>query len=275
VQEINASTLADLISQVYRHTGIAMPGRKSVLLQGRLLPRMRVLGIDDADYAGYLRVLETDLAEAPVFINMVTTNYTSFFRTPHVWAYFYNTFLPHWFALHPHAKLNIWSAAAASGEEAYSISVLCSEFTERNPGFTYQILATDISTEMVTMGASGFYAGRSVDRLRNTHPEFVHKYFYEKLSGLQASAQIQKNIQFESRNLLKSAVPRTKFDIIFLRNVLIYLDNESQKKVINNVRDVMANDARLVLGESESLGKIKTDLLHGSPLVYQIHHGAA
>lgn len=273
MSEISASTLADLISQVYRHTGIAMPVRKSVLLQGRLRPRMRALGIDDADYAGYLRVLETDLAEVPVFINMVTTNDTAFFRTPHVWAYFSQMFLPQWFALHPHTKLTIWSAAAASGEEAYSISVLCNEFKERAQGFTYQILATDISTEMVAMGAAGFYTGRSVERLRSSHPEFVRKYFCEKSSGLQASAQIQKNIQFESRNLLKPVLPNIKFDLIFLRNVLIYFDDESQGKVIANVRNAMADGARLILGESESLGKVKTDLLHDAPLVYRIHHG--
>lgn len=266
MQSLEGTTLSTLIALVRKHTGIDMPERKSTLLQGRLRPRLRTLGL--ASYQEYLALVEQDRAEVQVFINMVTTNDTAFFRTPHVWDYFARQFLPEWFLDHPGKILKIWSAAAASGEEAYSIAMLCQEFKQSAPAFQYQILATDISTEVLATGRAGLYGGRSLDGIRAAQPRLYEKYFVPQAEGAQVVPELQKQIRFAEHNLLRTLLPAEKFDIVFLRNVLIYFDAEHQEKVVNLLRRQMHDHAKLVLGESESLNRINTAYQYEMPLVY-------
>ncbi|MGN6703663.1 MAG: CheR family methyltransferase, partial [Burkholderiaceae bacterium] len=130
---LDAPTLAGLLGLVHRHTGITMSERKSVLLQGRLRPRLRALSL--TRYQDYLDFLARHPDEVQRFINLVTTNETSFFRTARVWEFFTNTFLPAWQAnARPGQPLRIWSAAASTGEEAYSIAMLCDDFAQKVKG---------------------------------------------------------------------------------------------------------------------------------------------
>lgn len=234
--DMPAATLAALIALVHRHTGIAMSERKSVLLQ--------------------------------VFINMVTTNDTAFFRTPHVWDYFAKTFLPAWVATHPGQTLKLWSAAAASGEEAYSLAMLCHEFQRMTPSFQYRILATDISTAVLATAADALYGGRPVERIRASHPQLFEKYFSIEAGGARVADVIRKHVRFAEHNLLGSLRPHEKFDLVFLRNVLIYFEPDNQKKVVDLLRQNMHKASRLILGESESLGRLQTCYVHALPLVY-------
>ena len=266
--ELNAATLTALIGLVHKHTGIAMTERKSVLLQGRLQPRLRALGL--ASYAAYLKRLEDDHSEVQLFINMVTTNDTVFFRTPHVWDYFLHGYLPTWSAAHPGQILNIWSAAAASGEEAYSIAMLCEEYLHHAPGFRYQILATDISTEVLACGRAGIYGGRSVDRLQASRPQMLTKYFMSHAQGIEVRPILRKNVRFAEHNLLAPLHPPEKFDLVFLRNVLIYFEEDNQERVVRQASLSMKEDARLVLGESESLGRFDSGYLYEMPLIYSL-----
>lgn len=168
---LNPATLSALIALVRKHTGIAMTERKSVLLEGRLRPRMQALAI--GSYQAYLDKVEQDRSEIPHFIDLVTTNDTLFFRTPQVWDYVEQEFLPQWWQAHPGGCLKVWSAAASSGEELYSMAMLCEEFQAAHPGFTYRIHATDISRQVLEQARAGDYAGRSVERILSTHPDWV------------------------------------------------------------------------------------------------------
>ena len=266
MEEMPAATLSSLIALVHRHTGIAMSERKSILLQGRLRPRLRALALDS--YQAYLALVERDAQEVQVFINMVTTNDTAFFRTPHVWAYFSKSFLPAWAAAHPSRVLKLWSAAAASGEEAYSLAMLCQEFQFQMPAFQYQILATDISTAVVAHAKAGLYGGRSVEGIRASYPALFEKYFRLEPDGARVIAMLKKQIRFTEHNLLTSLRPQEQFDLVFLRNVLIYFEPDNQKKVVDLLRHNMFDASKLILGESESLGRLQTCYVHELPLVY-------
>jgi chemotaxis protein methyltransferase CheR len=266
--EISPAALTALIALVHKHTGIAMTERKSVLLQGRLRPRLRALGLDG--YPSYLNRIERDAAEVQVFINMVTTNDTAFFRTPHVWDYFSTQFLPTWTASNPGKTLKLWSAAAASGEEAYSIAMLCQEFQRSVPAFRYQILATDISTAVLAAAQAGVYGGRSVERMQAAHPALFDKYMSGDLNGVQVAPALKTQIRFAEHNLLAPLRPAEKFDIVFLRNVLIYFEPDVQKKVVDLVRSNMHLSSKLILGESESLGRLQTCYRSELPLVYGV-----
>ena len=154
-REVDQATRRAFFDQVRRHTGIAMSERKWTLLEGRLRRRVRELALPG--YRDYLHVLEAKPEEVRDFIDLVTTNETSFFHTPRIWEYFAGQFLPRWFETHGGTPLRVWSAAASSGEEAYTVAMLCEEFRERHPAFRYRILATDIGDAILRKAAAAHY----------------------------------------------------------------------------------------------------------------------
>ena len=268
---IQAATLSALIALVREHTGIAMSDRKSLLLERRLRPRM--LALDIGSYQGYVQRVRDDDAEVPHFIDLVTTNDTLFFRTPHVWDHVEREFLPRWWREHPGDTLRVWSAASSSGEELYSIAMLCEQFRAATPGFRYQILATDISRQMLALAAAGKYAGRSVERLVASHPAWVKAYFKASGDGLQVVGALKAHVTLAQHNLLEPLRPhgpfaRRRFDLVLLRNVLFYFDKEHQLRVLQQVRHNMLPEARLILGESESITGLDSACRFERPLIY-------
>jgi chemotaxis protein methyltransferase CheR len=268
VAELNPATLAALIALVRKHTGIAMNERKSVLLERRLRPRMDALAL--GSYQAYMDRVESDRSEVPHFIDLVTTNDTQFFRTPQIWDYVARRFLPEWQRSHPGACLNIWSAASASGEELYSAAMVCEEFKLQHGALPYRILATDISQQMLDLAAAGSYAGRSVERLRAAHPALAARYFVADGAGVRVKDELKRNVGFARHNLLQPLRPAQQFDLILLRNVLIYFDAEHQQAVIDCARPSMKPHARLILGESESIQRLASEYSFEAPMIYAL-----
>jgi len=272
--ELNSATLAMLIALVRKHTGITMSERKSILLQGRLRPRMRALQI--ATYEEYMALVERGGAEVFRFIDLVTTNDTLFFRTPAVWNHFAQYFLPQWHALNLGRPARIWSAAAASGEEAYSIAMLCEEFQAREPAFRYEILATDISQEILVKARAGQYGGRSVERIQQSHPRMFGKYMVDTGGGgARVAEALKRHLTFGAHNLMQPMLHEAPFDIVFLRNVLIYFADDVSEVILRQVGASMKPGATLVLGESESIVRIKTVFKFEEPLIYSRSDGEA
>ncbi|MTV36172.1 protein-glutamate O-methyltransferase CheR [Duganella radicis] len=268
VSGIAPATLAALIALVRKHTGIAMSERKSVLLERRLRPRVQALKL--ASYQAYLDMVEQDHAEVPHFIDLVTTNDTLFFRTQQVWDYVEREFLPAWWHAHPGQRLKIWSAAASSGEELYSVAMLCEEFAAAHPGFSYQIHATDISRQILALAREGQYTGRSVVRIQETHPEWVKKYFRPSANGLRVVDALKKHVELAQHNLLTPLKPARQFDLVFLRNVLIYFDQEHQHTILQQARLSMASHAIMIVGESESISGRNTAYQLDRPMIYRM-----
>jgi chemotaxis protein methyltransferase CheR len=275
-RDADQATRLALIEQVRRHTGIVMNERKWAMLEGRLRRRIRALELPD--YRDYLRVLEARPGEVTDFIDLVTTNETSFFRTPRVWDYFGANFLPAWFAANPHGTLRLWSAASSSGEEAYSAAMLCEAFRARHPSFRYRILGTDISEAIVRDACNAHFRGRSAEGLKHSHPELLQKYFSASDSadgGITANPALRANVSFRLHNLHAPAREIGTHDLVFLRNVLIYFDAEGQQAVLENVRRALAPHGVLIVGESESLSRFNTGFVFEQPLIYRNghHHG--
>lgn len=262
---IASGTLDELIGLVRKHTGIAMNQRKSVLLQGRLGPRLRALAIPS--YEQYLALVRSGGPEVQAFIDMVTTNDTVFFRTPAVWEYLEHEFLPRWHAAHGGQCLRIWSAAAATGEEAYSLAMLCDQFAQRHPKFRYQITGTDISAAALDAARAGQYGGRSVERFQASHPQLLARYFRREGERIAVASELKLRVQFSCHNLLH-AFDAPAFDLVMLRNVLIYFDEANQRQVLEQVQRRMAPGARLVLGEQESVTRLGTSLRYQQAHVY-------
>jgi chemotaxis protein methyltransferase CheR len=261
------STRQALLASVHRHTGITMTEKKWPLLQGRLRRRLQALSL--ASYRDYLAVLESRVDEAVHFIDLVTTNETSFFRTPRIWDYFCQQFLPKWHAAHAGKTLQVWSAAASSGEEAYSVAMLCEEFREKHPAFRYRILATDIAQCMVVAGTGGRYQGRSIDGLRRTRPAFFEKYFEPAGEGFAVVPALRANVSFRQHHLYGRLAESGRIDLALLRNVLIYFDDGGQQTVVDQVYHALAPDGVLIVGESESLTRHRTGFGFEQPLIYR------
>lgn len=271
--DLRDDNLDAVIALVREHTGIAMNENKRVLLQGRLLPRMRALGI--ASYDDYIAHLRRGGPEVGAFVDSVTTNDSAFFRTPAVWWYLNDEFLVDWHARMGAAPLRIWSAAAATGEEAYSLSMLCLEFQRQHPDFRFSIEASDISTQALEAARGATYRGRTVERFELTRPALFRRYMQGGPERWTVAPAVREHVGFVAHNLLAAPFRREHFDLVLLRNVLIYFDEENQQRILAQVRGAMRAHGRLVLGEQESITRIRTEFAFEQAHVYKIAGGQA
>lgn len=254
---------------IYELTGITVSKNRKSMVQGRLRKRILELGL--GSYEEYLDRVGADVAERPTFIDLVTTNETYFYRTPRIWGHIVDIFLPAWLKDHKGETFQAWSAAASSGEEAHTLALFLQDFKERNPAFNYQIFGSDISQEMIGLCQSGRYAGRSVEAIRKAKPELFSRYM-ESDGGKEPyrlRSEIKGRIRFQRHNLFEPLAERGPFDLVMVRNVLIYFKPEDQEKVIALIEPKMREEGCLVIGESESLTHIRTSFLAEQPLIYR------
>lgn len=266
IDELDSTSLLLTLELVHKYTGITMTENKKTLLQGRLRRRIKELSFDS--YRQYLEYLQSHLDEVQPFINLVTTNETTFFRTSRVWEFFNKEFLPEWFNNNRTKTLKVWSAASSTGEEVYSIGICCQEFKNKNPSFSFQITATDIDTQVLSVAEKGEYQGKSVDSFKNEQRNLFEKYMITSLNGFRIHEELRSKVKFAPHNLFQKPSFRHYYDIIFLRNVLIYFEPQDQEKVLANVNLALADTGFLVIGESESLTRLKTDFKYKAPLIY-------
>lgn len=258
--------LRKALQLVHKYTGITMSDSKQALLKGRLSRRVNELSCKDiGEYADYL---ESHGDEVQTFINLVTTNETSFFRTTRVWDFLRDEFLPQWAAKSAGRPLQVWSAAASTGEEAYSIAMTCEEFKLKKPGLVYSILGTDIDTEVLAIAERAEYGGRSAAGLSSRHPSLMAKYSKTSENGIVIADDVRRHVRFASHDLFRAPPKRNFFDLIFLRNVLIYFSGPDQEKVLANIYSALAPGGILIIGESESLSRLATKFEFRAPLIY-------
>lgn len=273
-EHIDDSTLKQFLSVIHRWTGITLAPNRVSMLQGRIRPRLRALGLTTArEYFDH--VIGNDV-ERQEFIDAITTNETYFYRTPRVWEWMARTYLPSWFKVNPQRTLHVWSAAASTGEEAHTLALVCHAFREQHPSFQYRILGTDICTQVLSVAERGIYAGRSIEHLKKGNPVLLQKYMracgdcgYQVLPGLKSQ------VQFKRHNLFEVPKFGIKFDLVFLRNVLIYFSQPDQERVLQLVASTMQSGSGLVLGEAESLNQLNTPFRYESPLIYSFPEKAA
>ena len=266
LSDMDNQTLEKFIKLVYVQTGITMTFAKKALLQGRIRPRINKLGL--SDYNNYFDLLRNNKIEMQEFINLVTTHETSFFRTLRVWDYFYKDFIPNWIINNPDKILKIWSAASSTGEEVYTIGICCEEIRSLNSNFNYSILGSDISSGVVKTAIKGEYSGRSIENFKNKYSSLFEKYMEPFEGKFKVSSKVKSKIRFETHNLFHKHSSSNGFDIIFLRNVLIYFDQIDQVNVISNLDKALVNKGILIIGESESLSGLSTKFDFVAPLIY-------
>lgn len=236
--------------------GIKLADSKKDLLQSRLRPRLQTLGlVEFSQYRVLLESLEDSDTEWQEFINCLTTNKTDWFREPRHFEFLISTLIPKWNRQSERA-IKIWSAASSTGEEPYSLSAC---LTEHLNGPSFNLLATDIDTEVLRYAKSGVYPYSKLVSIPEGLPT---DFFIRGRDGIENWAKIRNQIKapvrFEPFNLLSDTPPEENaFDLIFCRNVLIYFPKETIAKVITTLYKSARPGGTLIIGHSESLQGIK------------------
>jgi len=241
--------LADLLKTV---SGLSLGAGKEYLIESRLMPLCRDLklaGIPELILK--LRAPPSDKNLVKLVNDLMTTNESLFFRDYTPFELIRTRFLPELVKTRAQSKtLTIWSAACSSGQEPYSIAMLLCECGLNFSGWNVKIIATDFSEEILRRAREGAYSQYEVSR--GLPADLLLKYFDRREDRFVAKPVLRDMIEFRFANLLQPlTIPRC--DVVFLRNVLIYFENQAKTQVIDAVAKIAAEDALLVLGGAESV----------------------
>lgn len=257
--ELNDQHFSKLCNLVYKHTGIALTEAKRELVKRRFSPRIRELGL--RGFSEYCDLIDQKGgSELTLFTNAITTNLTSFFRESHHFDYLKNEILPNFYRKHGHRKLRIWSAGCSTGEEVYSIAISLREALLDIDRWDIKILATDIDTDILHQASRGIYEAK---RLEAFPSDWISKWFKKgrgaNAGRYQAKQSLKDLVYFQHLNLIEPWPIRNKFDVIFCRNVIIYFDFDTKKKLVERFYKVQNDGDYLFLGHSENLHNTHID----------------
>jgi len=246
---------------IYERAGIHFEDRKITFVKRRILERMEILKINKVtDYYKLLRFADKDRKEFQNLINILTTNETYFFREFYQLEVFGEVLLPEIEEKRGKEgvyKIKIWSAGCSSGEEPYTIAIILKEILDDYKIWDIEILATDIDENVLNKANKGIYSKRSI---KDVPPSYLEKYFIKIGEDYKVKDEIKKMVTFEKLNLFDTPamIRKKEYDFIFCRNVLIYFNDESRKKVVNLFYNSLNYNGYIFLGHSESMSRITT-----------------
>lgn len=234
---------------IYARAGIALADSKENLVYSRLARRLREKGLQNfSDYLDWLE--EADDSEWQAFTNSLTTNLTSFFREEH----HFHTLIEHLRKKASGGVINIWCSASSTGEEPYSIAMTaCEAFNSLTP--PVRILATDIDTQVLNTAQRAVYPE---ERVKSLAEHRLRKFVLRGRGANQGQVRVKDFLRdlitFQQLNLLSSSWSlRGPFTVIFCRNVLIYFDKPTQKRIVERFAPLLETDGLLFLGHSENV----------------------
>ena len=182
----------------------------------------------------------------------MTTNESFFFRDIKPFDQFRDIVLPHLLETREDKKFfRIWSAACSSGQEPYSLAMIMRELGDKLSGWRYEIMATDLSTEMLEKAKSGIYSQFEVQR--GLPIQLLMKYFTQDGDKWRIDPSLGTDITYREFNLLGSPTGLGQFDVVFCRNVLIYFDQDTKGEVLDRISSQMSDDGALYLGGAETV----------------------
>jgi chemotaxis protein methyltransferase CheR len=258
-----------LTNLIKNRAGIFLDSDKEYLVESRLSSIITSYGRKDInDFIGHLKnnIANNDLITKVV--EAITTNETYFVRDEKVFKQFESLVLTK-IAERNIQQIKIWSAACSFGQEPYSIAMTMLE-NPKMKNIDFKILASDISSQAIDRAKNGIYSQFEVQR--GLPIQWLLKYFEKKDMGWEVKSEIKKFVTFEQFNLMDSFSNKAKFDIIFCRNVLIYFDNNTKKKVLQKIAEHLNPQGFVCVGVSENIIDIvdKLSLLKDSISIYQL-----
>ena len=233
------------------HSGLDLSADKQYLIESRLLPLARKAGL--ADIGALVQKMKTGSGTfIAQVVEAMTTNETFFFRDKVPFEHFRETIMPELLRSRVARKsIRIWCAAGSTGQEPYSLAMCLKEMGAALAGWRIEILATDLSTEVLEKSRSGIYSQFEVQR--GLPIQMLVKYFKQIGELWQINADLRATVQHRQLNLLHDFGGLGSFDVIFCRNVLIYFDQDTKSNVFGRLARSSEPDGFLVLGAAESV----------------------
>jgi two-component system, chemotaxis family, CheB/CheR fusion protein len=245
--ERNDAGFQNLIRYIQESRGIDFRGYKSTSLRRRIALRMEHVGAED--YEAYHDFLEAHPQEFADLLNTILINVTSFFRDPDAWKLLMTEIVPRMTGTDRHENIRIWSIGCASGEEPYSLAILfaeamgLTEFSQR-----VKIYATDLDEPALNVARRATYQQRDVEQLP---ADLLQKYFEHTGSQYMVSRELRKSVIFGRHNIVVDA-PISRINLVVCRNLLIYLEADTQNAVLPRLHYALVDDGILFLGKAET-----------------------
>lgn len=244
--------------------GIHMAEGKKALVAGRLSKRLRHYAL--TSYGDYFRLISSrdGTDESLVALDMLTTNETYFFREPKHFQFLREQVLPHACAGRP---FRVWSAACSSGEEPYSLAMTLTDSLGSSP---WEILASDISNQVLAKARTGHYP---MERAHNLSHDLLSRHCLKGIGPQAGTLLVQRHlrerVQFRRLNLNEALPNLGEFDLILLRNVMIYFDMDTKRKVVQRLLPHLRRGGYFLVSHSESLNGVCDSLDVVSPSIYR------
>lgn len=249
---------------LYEVAGISLSESKKPLVCGRLSKRLRFHRF--SSFGEYFRFLisNRESGELQVALDLLTTNETYFFREIKHFNFLQEKILP---LVQPTRPFRVWSAACSSGEEPYSIAMV---LAERLSGGRWEIVGSDLSTQVLEKARSGHYP---IAQAKDIPKPYLIKYCLKGVGAQQGTFRIQhtlcSRIGFRQINLNAPLPNLGEFDVVFLRNVMIYFDMKTKQQVVGRIVSLLRRGGYLFVGHSESLNGIASELETVMPSIYR------
>ena len=276
IQSLKNSDFNRLSTFIESEYGIKMPSVKKTMLESRLMKRLRKLQFSDySSYCDYLFSAKGRDEELSHFVSKVTTNKTDFFREPDHFTFLSQYLLPNLLKRRETStrQLKIWSAGCSSGEEAYTLAMVLSEYAEQHPDtpFSYSILATDISENVLDMGKKAVYHESRIEPIpMGMRRKYLLKSRDRSNPIVKIAPEIRQCVSFRKLNLMDQEFNlKQQFHIAFCRNVIIYFDKETQESILGKIIRNLVPRGYLFQGHSESTQGLSLPLKPIRPTVYQ------
>lgn len=251
-------------SMIYRRAGISLHDGKHAMVYSRLSRRLRETGYQS--FRDYLSWLEsTDGSEWQEFVNALTTNLTSFFREQH----HFDIFADYLKSKPAATPWRVWCSAASTGEEPYSIVMTLLEAL--GPDAKFSLMASDIDSKVLSSAKQGVYR---LDGLKGIDSGRMQRFFLKGKGGNEGMAmvkpELRKHVEFLNVNLIRDDWPfKEPFDAVFCRNVMIYFDAPTQRKVLERIHKVMKPGALLFVGHAENFSDSRDLFVLKGKTVYE------
>jgi len=272
LKQVNDAELARYAKLVYQRTGIRIPPQKKMLLSNRLRRRLRETGIKGfAAYYDHLKRLRPNDPEWDAFLQEITTHETYLFRDEGQWEWFGKTYLPEIAAEvrsgRRQRRLRIWSAACSTGDEAFTAACCIAASLPNHKEWKVRIVGTDIGVGAVENAQNAMFRERAMRLVSDSYK----RRFFDKarlVEVWQAKPVLTGMVSFRQHNLMEP-LKEPPFDIVFLKNVLIYFDLDSKRRVLGHVRAAIRPGGLLVAGPADGVGELFRDYIRHQVWLFQ------
>ena len=268
MKELTTAEFNKIREYIKANFGISLSDEKKTLVHSRLRSTLQELGMETfSEYFDYL--LKERSGEALTrFVNKITTNHTFFMRETDHFDYFRDNVLPYIETTYFHQKdARLWCAACSSGEEAVTLQILLQEYFKKSLGWDTQMIASDISAQVLDRAVAGKYVTEALENL----PKAWQNDYFKKMDGQfsQVKDGILRNILYRRLNLMENFPFRKKFQVIFCRNVMIYFDSQTRDQVVRRFYEVTEPGGYLFIGHSESISNSGSGYQYIKPAIYR------